>query len=119
MLDIPSYMLGRSTSGGKGSLKYVIVDTLPEAGEDNTIYLVPKSTSKTNNYYDEYMYINNNWELIGDTEVDLSNYLAKNNTISFTPSGDYNPATKKYVDDQVGNINAVLSTMTTPSGGDE
>ena len=30
---------------------------------------------------------------------DLSNYLAKNNTTSFTPSGDYNPATKKYVDD--------------------
>ena len=32
---------------------------------------------------------------------DLSNYLAKNNTTAFTPTGDYNPATKKYVDDQV------------------
>ena len=30
---------------------------------------------------------------------DMSNYLAKDNTTSFTPSWDYNPATKKYVDD--------------------
>lgn len=36
---------------------------------------------------------------VGGTSVDLSNYLAKNNTTEFTPSGDYNPATKKYVDD--------------------
>ena len=34
--------------------------------------------------------------------VDLSNYIAKDNTISFTPTGDYNPATKKYVDDNAG-----------------
>jgi len=32
--------------------------------------------------------------------VDLgSNYLAKDNTTPYTPTGDYNPATKKYVDD--------------------
>lgn len=31
--------------------------------------------------------------------VDLSNYLAKDNTTEFTPSADYDPATKKYVDD--------------------
>ena len=30
---------------------------------------------------------------------DMSNYLAKNNTTAFTPSWNYNPATKKYVDD--------------------
>lgn len=33
-------------------------------------------------------------------DVDLSNYLAKDNTEEFTPTGDYNPCTKKYVDDQ-------------------
>lgn len=32
-------------------------------------------------------------------QPNLSNYLAKNNTTEFTPTGDYNPATKKYVDD--------------------
>lgn len=33
-----------------------------------------------------------------------SRVLTKDNTSSFTPSGDYNPATKKYVDDSVANI---------------
>ena len=40
------------------------------------------------------------WDALGAT-VDLSNYIAKDNTTAFTPSGDYNPATKKYVDDSV------------------
>lgn len=43
--------------------------------------------------------------------VDLSNYLAKNNTTSYTPSWDYNPATKKYVDDIVWNINTILASI--------
>lgn len=33
------------------------------------------------------------------SSIDLSNYLAKDNTDSYTPTADYNPATKKYVDD--------------------
>lgn len=52
-----------------------IVQTLPQTGESNIIYLVPKSTAQTNNYYDEYIYTNNNWEKIGDTEIDLTNYV--------------------------------------------
>ena len=37
--------------------------------------------------------------------------LMLNNTAVFTPTGDYNPATKKYVDGLVGNINTILATM--------
>lgn len=76
-MDITSYILGRQSSGGGSNLRYVIVEELPQVGENNVIYLVPKATSKTNNYYDEYMYISESWELIGDTEVDLSNYQTK------------------------------------------
>ena len=36
----------------------------------------------------------------GGEEPDLSNYLAKDNTTEFTPTADYHPATKKYVDDK-------------------
>ena len=32
---------------------------------------------------------------------DLGNMLTKNNTESYTPTGNYNPATKKYVDDAI------------------
>ena len=31
----------------------------------------------------------------------LGDYLSKTNTSSYTPTGDYNPATKKYVDDAI------------------
>lgn len=40
--------------------------------------------------------------------------LSKTNTSSYTPTKDYHPATKKYVDDQIGDINTILATVTTP-----
>ena len=33
--------------------------------------------------------------------IDANNYLAKDNTTEYTPTADYNPATKKYVDDKI------------------
>lgn len=56
------------------------------------------------------------WDALGAT-VDLSNYIAKNNTTAFTPSGDYNPSTKKYVDDTVAS--AKSSWATAPSNPTE
>lgn len=35
------------------------------------------------------------------TPINLDNFLSKNNELEYTPVGDYNPATKKYVDDQI------------------
>lgn len=50
------------------------VDSLPEPGESNVIYLVPKSGSG-NDIYDEYIFIDGKPEHIGSTQVDLSNYV--------------------------------------------
>ena len=54
-----------------------LVNSLPQIGETNVLYLVPKSNYEVNNIKDEYLYINNLWEKIGDTttSVDLSNYV--------------------------------------------
>lgn len=47
--------------------------------------------------------LTNNSGFITSSDLpDMSNYLAKNNTTAFTPTGDYQPATKKYVDDNAG-----------------
>lgn len=51
-----------------------------------------------------------------------SDVLSKYNTTSYTPTGDYNPATKKYVDDFVNGFSTTLSglsdtTITAPSDG--
>lgn len=50
------------------------VESLPEPGDSNVIYLVPKSGSG-NDIYDEYIYIDGKPEHIGSTQVDLSNYV--------------------------------------------
>ncbi len=54
-----------------------IVDSLPNTGENNRIYLLKDTKGKGNNNYLEYLWIDNKWELIGPTQVDLSEYLKK------------------------------------------
>ena len=51
-----------------------IVEALPSAGASNILYLVAKASSGSRNVYDEYLYIGGAWELIGNTEIDLSGY---------------------------------------------
>lgn len=61
-----------------GALTRQIVTQLPTEDIDpNCIYMILKATAQTSNIYDEYMYINSNWELIGDSQLDLSNYYTK------------------------------------------
>jgi hypothetical protein len=56
----------------------VVVTQLPAANISTTaIYLIVKTDNNDNDYYDEYMYINNKWEMIGTTKIDLSNYYTK------------------------------------------
>lgn len=63
-------------------LKYQIVESLPDSNQDaNTVYLVAKDgAGEGQDAYIEYMWINDNWEIIGDTSVDLSNYYTKAQT---------------------------------------
>lgn len=54
-----------------------VVTSLPTQDiSETTIYLV-QQVGTTGNIYNEYIYVNQNWELIGSTEADLSNYYNK------------------------------------------
>lgn len=53
---------------------YQVVQELPETGEEKIIYLVPKA-GESNDVYNEYIWVNGAYELIGTTAVDLSDYL--------------------------------------------
>lgn len=53
----------------------VVEKLLTESISSTTIYLVPKTSTEEDNVYDEYLYINEKWEHIGSTQVDLSNYV--------------------------------------------
>ena len=52
-----------------------IVSELPTSGQSNVLYLLAKSSAASGDGYDEYLYINGAWELIGSTDIDLSGYV--------------------------------------------
>lgn len=67
------------------SIDFEIVDSLPETGQKGIIYLVSNSGS-TPNIYDEYIYVNNGFEKIGTTDIDLSGYVKKTDLTEITNS---------------------------------
>ena len=64
---------------------FQVVSELPASGESNIIYLVSKSQTSEDNIYNEYIWVNNDWELIGTTQIDLTNYVT-NDSLSSTLS---------------------------------
>lgn len=114
---------------------YVMVDELPQEGNPQKIYLVPDGKGG----FVEYHWTGTKWDPVGMIEFDISNYsttqemmnaieaagvltlnsaksyandnfLKKDNTTAYTPTQNYNPATKKYVDDSIAsNITTVLN----------
>lgn len=75
LTDIYSYIKEQIAKGKH--LSMMVVDTLPETGEEDIIYLVPSGMSLDKNTKDEYIYVNGFWELIGSTAIDLSDYVQK------------------------------------------
>jgi len=69
--------------GDINSFDIEIVQTLPVTGKDHTIYFVPKQGG-TGDSYDEYLYLNGQWEMIGTTDVDVSNKADKTDTVLLT-----------------------------------
>ena len=51
---------------------------LNSAGQEKVFYFLPKEDSTDLDYYDEYLYVNNGWDKVGSTKIDLSNYYQKN-----------------------------------------
>lgn len=57
--------------GNINSFEVSVVSSLPASDiKDHTIYFISNGST-----YDEYMYINNAWEKLGSTDIDLSGYL--------------------------------------------
>ncbi|MBR2493440.1 MAG: hypothetical protein IKB64_08315 [Paludibacteraceae bacterium] len=65
-----------SLLGNLTRLTLQVVQELPEVGTEHIIYLVPNDESG-NNVFEEWIFIQSKWEMIGTTEVDLSNYYTK------------------------------------------
>lgn len=52
--------------------KLEVVTELPEIGKKNQIYLVPNKSSVSGDIYDEYIWINNTWEFLGNKRLELT-----------------------------------------------
>lgn len=65
---------------GISGISFEIVQTLPATGDSGTIYLVPAGQSATGDIYVEWIYINNAWEKLGTTAVDLTGMVSYDST---------------------------------------
>ena len=74
--------------GSISGFDYVVVDTLPTASAEtmHKIYLVRDTHSDNQDNYDEYITIKTgsvySWEKIGNTDIDLSQYLKKTDIVA-------------------------------------
>lgn len=84
------------------NLQITVVDTLPTIGESNIIYLVKKAGTGTD-IHDEYVYVEGNWEKIGTTDVDLTNYYTKTQVDSI----------KDTLDNKISNNTLSITNITT------
>lgn len=88
--DLPDALADAFAIAG-AQMRYEVVDELPETGQTNTIYLVPKQGGSG---FDEYIYVRDTgeWELIGDTDIELARYMKKEDFNA------YSAATKLKID---------------------
>lgn len=51
---------------------------LNKTGQEKMFYFLPKENTSDLDFYDEYLYVNNKWDKVGSTKIDLTNYYQKN-----------------------------------------
>ena len=97
------------SAAASGSFK--VVDELPDTGDPGVIYLVAHEHG-TGDAYDEYIYTNGAWEKIGNTDIDLSDYVTNDEIADM--------ATKTWVGQQgfatTTTVNGINGRLTTAEG---
>lgn len=71
---------------GVKTVKNEVVVTLPDTGESNIIYLVPRTGGAEPDIHDEYIWVTSTskFEKIGTTQIDLSGYWSNTNLVEAT-----------------------------------
>lgn len=119
----------RAAVAAAGNLQYSVVTELPENPKDfnveTIIYLVSKTgATEEDDVFDEYIYIQDKWEHLGNTNINLNDYakeaelgaLAKKNSVSstYTPEG-FVSGTGVVVDLEKISMQPITSVGTLPS----
>lgn len=102
------------------------VDELPEEGEEGILYLLPASDPEIGNYFEEYLWIDSAWELIGSSAVDISNMCTTDTDQTITGiktfSSDIYAPEKRIrfnsgASQSIGYYSASYSSWGAPNGG--
>lgn len=118
-------VIGSWSDGGKytGTVKsaieslaaismFKVVSVLPATGETNTIYIV-KPDGQATGPYAEYIWVDDKWEKIGDTDIQLENYYKKSEIGgTWTESNTLSA----YVDTQDNALDTRLTTVESKLG---
>ena len=67
---------------GDNLITVQVVDSLPATGTPGILYFLANSSGQSQNAYDEYIYVNNTWEKLGQAQIDLSNYVQKSELLN-------------------------------------
>jgi hypothetical protein len=100
--------------GDAGQIKFIIVNELPSENiDENAIYLLATQQTETGNVYAEYIYVDNKWEKLGETpiEVDLTDYV-KNTDYASSRTGGVIKTSGNYGFDMFSNGFIYASTKT-------
>lgn len=110
-----------STTSTGNAIDYIVYSSesfLIAVGYFNVSFKLIISKNDTNDYqllvttFDYSNLVNNNDFNSYKTDITnkFNNYLSTSNTMSYTPTSNYNPATKKYVDDSI-NAQAIFTII--------
>lgn len=73
-----------SALAGISGIDLQVVTELPETGKKGTFYFVTKESASESNVYDEYVWVNDKWEFVGSTTIDLSGYVKAEQMVAIT-----------------------------------
>lgn len=81
-------------------------DVLPgvATAKENVIYMLARSDGQDWNGYDEYMLIDGDWERVGSSDVDLSNYSTTQQMNSAISTAIYNAAPDSILNSEIDAI---------------
>jgi hypothetical protein len=79
-ISIPSIKGDKGDKGDAGQIEFIVVTELPTKDiNENAIYMKPSTNQETQNTYEEFIYVNDEWESLGvaQVEADLTEYAKK------------------------------------------
>lgn len=103
----------KGDKGDPGQIKFIIVPTLPTQDiDESAIYLVPITPDIEGNNYEEYIYVNNQWELLGKigVQIDLTDYVKNTDYASASKGGVIKVSTNYGVGTNSGTLIGVGKT---------